>query len=176
MRKSSWADQLGKATKTTVIICGILLVLTAVAMILLMFFPIKKIDTPTVVVEPPRHTEYSATTALTTTATTTTSHGPHTLSTWDAGVSGYSRSLDEFMETKGSTTTDPRLWRATTAAPKSTTTAGETTAPLDPEAQFADTTGAEHPQTVTTTVAPAPTEELTAPPLPVEFEEAGGEE
>lgn len=175
MRKSSWTDHLGRATKTTVVICGVLLVLTAVTVVLLMFFPIKKVDTPTVVVEPPRHTEYSATTPMTTIATTT-HDGPHTLSTWDAGVSGYSRSLDEFMETKGSATTDPRLWRATTNAPKTATTVNETVATLDPEAQPVVTTGAEHPQTVTTTVAQVPTEELTAPPLPVEFEEAGGEE
>ena len=179
MRKSNWTDQISKATKTTVVICGVLLIVTSVVILLLMFFPMQKVDQPTVVVEPPRHTEYSATTRETTTAPETTHEGPHTLSTWNAGIDGFYRSVDEFRDTRISTTTDPRLWRETTAAPKSTTTSYdsyETTFTFEPADPGESTFATEHPQTVTTTVAPPPQEELTAPPLPVDFENAGNAE
>ena len=118
MKKESWVDQLSKATKGTVVVCGILLVLCAAGTMLLMLFPIKKVDNPTVVVEPARHTEYSATTAATTVPPATTKPAPQTLSTWDAGVHGYSRSRDEFIETEEwQATTDPRLYREPTEAP-----------------------------------------------------------
>ena len=66
MKKESWVDQLSRATKGTVVVCGILLVLSAAGTVLLMLFPIRKVDNPTVVMEPARHTEYSTTTAVTT--------------------------------------------------------------------------------------------------------------
>lgn len=160
MKKSSWIDQLSKSTKTTVIVCGSLLVLSAAITLFLLFFPIQKEDQPTVVVEPVRHTEYSTTTAVTTAPESTTSHGPHTLSTWNAGINGYSRSLDEFKETEdpSSTTTDPRLWRETTTA---SSTAASNLSTSDAPPLSSVTT--DMPQTVTTTVDE---EEMTAPSLP----------
>ena len=190
MKKPSWVDQLTHATKVTLVICATLLILTAIAALFLMFFPIQKEDTPTVVVEPARHTEYSATTA-TTAPLETTSTGRHTLSTWNAGVNGYSRSLDEFKggtQDPRHTTIDPRLWRATTAPQKPAATAAQTaaaTTAINDETPRLSTAEPNHEQTVTTVVPepdptpvpvpePAPEPEpdpepvLTAPPLPVE--------
>lgn len=174
MKKTRWFDTLARSTKATIVICGTLVVGTAVTMLVLMFHPIVKEDQPTVVVEPVRHTEYSTTTHETTTTVETTRPKPTTLSTWNAGINGYSRSLDEFMET---TTTDPRLRRSdTTSATKTTqphTTSFDEYGTTVYTEESGDTPGfstveTTRPQTVTTTVEEEP--EYTAPPLPVEVD------
>ncbi|MBR2087494.1 MAG: hypothetical protein IJ906_10220, partial [Oscillospiraceae bacterium] len=60
MKKKSWSDGLSSVTRGIMIFCGILLVIVAITVMFLMFFPIVREDHPTVVVEPARHTEYSA--------------------------------------------------------------------------------------------------------------------
>lgn len=174
MKKTRWFDTLARSTKATVVICGTLVVGTAVTMLVLMFHPIVKEDQPTVVVEPVRHTEYSTTTHETTTTAETTRPKPTTLSTWNAGINGYSRSLDEFMET---TTTDPRLRRSETTSVGTTAELHTTTFDEYETTVYTDDSGetpgfstveTTRPQTVTTTVEEVP--EITAPPLPVEVD------
>ena len=178
MKKESWVDQLSHATKGTLVVCGILLVLSAVGTILLMLFPIRKVDNPTVVVEPARHTEYSTTTVITTAPAVTTRPAPQTLSTWDAGVHGYSRSRDEFIETEEwEATTDPRLYREPTEAKTTEPTQSPTIPPSTLE-EYDDTPSVET-RTETIIIIPDVEEDddggyegedwQTAPPLPEEY-------
>lgn len=167
MKKTSWADGLGNFTKGTMIVCGVLLVIVSVAVMILMFFPIQKEDHPTVVVEPARHTEFSATTHATTGRTELASTEPHTLSTWNAGVHGFNPDVNEHLGNKNTRYTTtlaegeiPFLMPATTTRPETTTatiyqTERETALGYSPSPEQLP---AEEPT------------EMTAPPLPVEVE------
>ena len=170
MKKPSWSDSLSAVTRGIIVFCGILLVVSAIVTMMLMFFPIQREDHPTVVVEPVRHTEYSATTRQTTTviATTTT---PHTLSTWNAGITGFNPNVEDHIGTQDPrhTTMDPRLIRkeTTTLAPgkkPSTETLAEGEIP------FIMPRTAPRPETTTVTTAAetvTPAEEdMTAPMMP----------
>ncbi len=181
MKKSSWVDELSKATKGTMVVCGILLVVAAVAVMILMFFPIQKEDRPTIVVEPTRHTEFSATTHATTARTSHTTTTSHTLSTWNAGVHGFNPDVNEHLGTVGPrySTMDPRLERKETTTLREGQTMPQTTLG-EGEIPFIMPTTT-RPETTTMTVtetesgvdAPAETQEtqeLTAPPLPVEVQ------
>lgn len=170
MRNDRWTDQLSSATKTTIVICGVLLVISAIITLFLMFFPIKKEDQPTVVVQPVRHTEYAATTAITTQPETTTSHGPHTLSTWNAGINGFWRSLDEFKTTASTlatTTATSPLWRETTDTSSTSTEMSGVS-----DIVVISTNATDMPQTVTTTVDET---EMTAPSMPPADDPGGNE-
>ena len=94
MKKTNWSDGLSSVTRGIMIFCGILLVIVAITVMFLMFFPIVREDHPTVVVEPARHTEYSATTRATTARTEPTTTTSHTLSTWAAVPETLATTLD----------------------------------------------------------------------------------
>lgn len=175
MKKESWVDQLSHATKATIAICGVLLLLSAVISMLLMIFPIRKVDNPTVVTEPQRHTEYSTTTATTTAPISTTKPYPQTLSTWNAGVSGYSRSADEFIETEEwEATTDPRLYREpteqkTTEAPEYSSPEATTLDTLS-EYEYDDDPPSVETRTETVIIIPDdPDFDINPPTLPPEY-------
>ena len=163
MKKASWADNLSAVTRRIIVTCGILLVVTAVVTMLLMFFPIQKEDQPTVVVEPVRHTEYSATTRATTARTESTASTSHTLSTWNAGITGFNPDVNEHLGTQNPryTTMDPRLVRkeTTTLAPGKKPV---TTTLAEGEIPFIMPRTTPRPETTTVTV----TTEVTAPPMP----------
>lgn len=181
MKKSNWSDALSAFTKGTIITCGVLLVVTAVTVMILMFFPIQKEDHPTVVVEPARHTEFSATTHATTARTETSETGTHTLSTWNAGIHGFNSDVREHLGTVDTryTTTDPRLTRRETTSTRKGQVIPETTL-AEGEIPFLMPPTTERPETTTTTVTEVwetpeesgeiSEEEITAPPLPVEEE------
>lgn len=177
MKKTNWTDRLTGFTRGTIVVCGVLLVLCSVVVMILMFFPIQKEDHPTVVVEPVRHTEYSATTHTTATRPEiTTTSGTHTLSTWNAGIHGFNSDVNEHLGTQNPryTTMDPRLTR------RETTTLREGQRPVvttlgEGEIPFIMPATTTRPETVTETVLQTETEvdtdepaEMTAPPLPVE--------
>ena len=170
MKKSGWMRGLSAVTRGTIVTCGILLVVSSVVIMMLMFFPIQKEDRPTVVVEPARHTEYSATTRLTTTATTTTT-ATHTLSTWNAGITGFNPNVEDHVDgwqDPRYTTMDPRLVR------KETTTLAPGKKPVETtlaegEIPFIMPRTTPRPETTTVTVETAavdfPDMDMTAPAL-----------
>ena len=179
MKKTSWQDNLSNATKGTMIVCGVLLVVTAVTVMFLMFFPIQREDHPTVVVEPARHTEFSATTHATTARTETSPTTSHTLSTWNAGIHGFNPDVNEHLGTQDPryTTMDPRLERKETTTLREGQTLPQTTL-AEGEIPFIMPATTTHPETTTMTVfeteadpgTPADAPEMEAPLLPVETE------
>ena len=178
MKKTSWSDGLNSITKGVIVVCGVLLVMSSVAVMILMFFPIQKEDHPTIVVEPARHTEYSATTHATTARTETSETGTHTLSTWNAGIHGFNSDVNEHLGTVDPryTTMDPRLTRKETTTTKKGQKIVETTL-AEGEIPFIMPATTTRPETTTVTVSetetgeiPVESEELTAPPLSVSEE------
>ena len=172
MKKTNWSDGLSSVTRGIMIFCGILLVIVAITVMFLMFFPIVREDHPTVVVEPARHTEYSATTRATTARTEPTTSTSHTLSTWNAGIHGFNSDVNEHLGTQDPryTTLDPRLERKETTTLREGETLPQTTLG-EGEIPFL-MPATTRPETSTETVFETETADptLEAPPLPVEVQ------
>ena len=172
MKKNNWSDGLSSATKGTMIVCGVLLVIVAITVMILMFFPIQREDQPTVVVEPARHTEYSATTRATTARTEPTATTSHTLSTWNAGIHGFNSDVNEHLGTQDPryTTQDPRLERKETTTLREGETIRQTTL-AEGEIPFI-MPATTRPETTTATVFETETGEIVPenPTLPVEVQ------
>ncbi len=166
MKRTSKLEDLQKSTKLTLIGCACFLLLTALIVVFLMFFPIHQTD-QTVIVRSASETEQTTVAETYYVEEFDWDELPHTLSTWSAGINGFHPDLDEFNQTEPETI-QTLVTEAPIEEPEETFAEQEST--LIPEQT-------DMPQTDTETVPIPETqpEEPTAPPLPIETEEPATE-
>lgn len=152
-------DGLQKSTRMTLLACGCFLLMTALILLFLMFFPIVPEEKQAVMVTP--HVSLPEETKQTYEAVEFNwQESWRPLSTWSAGIDGFYRDIAEFTGTKPEETT-----QMTTSATVETHLSAETDIPEE-----SGSTGEEYPvtppmpQTTTETVNPNPPEPETDPP------------
>lgn len=178
MKISRKINGLYRSTKTTMVICAILLIITATALFMLMLFPIQPKEPEIIVLN--RHSPVQLQKAVQETEEPTETEPivqpaetVHTLSTWSANISGFKQDFAGFNKQElGITTADPFPLR--TKATTTTKKPEETQAPkveVQPtpktEISVVNQNEARQPeQTVTQAVPEQGDSALTPPPMP----------
>ncbi len=181
MKISRKVNGLYRSTKVTMVVCAILLIITATALFMLMLFPIQPKEPETIVLN--RHSPVQLQREVQETEEETLPEetepivpvveAPHTLSTWSANINGFKQNFAEFNEKElGITTADPFPLR--TKATTTTTTTAETEAPpivedvpevtVSPQTEISVINETEVRATEQTVTQAVPTEEELAPP------------
>lgn len=184
MKISRKINGLYRSTKTTMVVCAILLIITATALFLLMLFPIQPKEPEVIVLN--RHspvqlqkavqeTEEPSEEPTETEPVVQPAETVHTLSTWSANISGFKQDFAGFNKQElGITTADPFPLR--TKATTTTKKPEETQAPKvevrqtqspKPEISVVNQNEARQPaQTVTQAVPEQDDSALAPPPMP----------
>ena len=186
MKISRKVNGLYRSTKVTMVVCAILLIITATALFMLMLFPIQPKEPETIVLN--RHSPVQLQNRVQETEEETLPEetepivpaveAPHTLSTWSANINGFKQNFAEFNEKElGITTADPFPLR--TKATTTTTKEIQTQAPpvqedvpevvVSPQTEISviNEEEARAPEQVVTQAIPAEEEqELAPPPMP----------
>lgn len=171
-------DGFQKSTRITIMGCACFLVTTALILVFLMFFPIIPEEKHVITMSPVTTEPSGKETQTYPVVEFDWEDMPHTLSTWSAGVDGFTRSLDEFTATESETQTTGT--EETTTAMDKTETGTETDdtdMTYDTDVSGIYTENPPMPQTSTETVDTAVTETETSFPeetetLPVVTEAA----
>ncbi len=181
MKISRKVNGLYHSTKVTMVVCAILLIITATALFMLMLFPIQPKEPETIVLN--RHSPVQLQNEVQETEEETLPEetepivpaveAPHTLSTWSANINGFKQNFAEFNEKElGITTADPFPLRtkATTkeqAPPPVQEIVPEVVVSPQTEISVINQEEARAPEQVVTQAIPAEEEqELAPPPMP----------